>query len=317
MGGEKADMVHADPPYGMGKEKDGIANDNLYRDKLDAFQMQWWRAVRPHVEDNGSAYIWGNAEDLWRVWYVGGLRNSERLTMRNEVVWDKGNGEGMLSDAHRMYPTATERCLVFMLGEQGFNNNADNYWDGWEPIRAYLEAQISAMGWSRKDINAIFNTANNGGGMASHLISGSQFHFPTEAMYKKLQAAAKGDAFKRDYDDLKREFYATRAYFDNTHDNMTDVWQFKRVQGEDRHGHTTPKPVEMVARAIKSSCPDGGVVYAPFGGTLPEVIAAENLSRQCRAVEIAPAYVAVALQRYQDAFGITPELITEETAVNT
>jgi hypothetical protein len=32
-------------------------------------------------------------------------------------------------------------------------------------------------------------------------------------------------------------------------------------------------------------------------------------------VEISPAYVAVALQRYYDAFGITPELVTDETAV--
>jgi DNA modification methylase len=33
MGGERAALCHADPPYGMGKEKDGIANDNLYREK--------------------------------------------------------------------------------------------------------------------------------------------------------------------------------------------------------------------------------------------------------------------------------------------
>ena len=41
MGGDEAVFLHADPPYGMGKEKDGIENDNLYREKLDAFQMSW------------------------------------------------------------------------------------------------------------------------------------------------------------------------------------------------------------------------------------------------------------------------------------
>jgi DNA modification methylase len=71
----------------MGKEAEGIANDNLYRENLDAFQMQWWKACRSAIEDNGSAYIWGNAEDLWRLWYVGGLKASERLTFRNEIVW--------------------------------------------------------------------------------------------------------------------------------------------------------------------------------------------------------------------------------------
>ena len=77
MDGTKAQMIHADPPYGMGKEKDGVQNDNLYADKLDAFQMAWWRAFRPYAEDNASAYIWGNAPDLWRLWYRGGLESFE------------------------------------------------------------------------------------------------------------------------------------------------------------------------------------------------------------------------------------------------
>jgi DNA modification methylase len=307
MGGEKAVLCHADPPYGMGKEKDGIANDNLYREKLDAFQMAWWRAARPHIEDNGSAYIWGNAEDLWRLWYVGGLKDSERLTLRNEIVWDKGHGQGISSENFRSYAPATERCLFFMLGEQGFNNNADNYWEGWEPIRAYLEQERKRAGW---DVPAMKRVVGHSDLSRDHWTGKSQWNFPPEDVYKKLQAAARGNAFKREYDDLKREFYATRAYFDNAHDNMTDVWDFPRVTGDDRHGHATPKPVTMIERAIKSSCSTGGVVYVPFGGTAPEIVACQNLNRKCRAVEISPAYCAVILQRMTDAFpGIDIERI--------
>lgn len=320
MGGEKAALCHADPPYGMGKEKDGIANDNLYREKLDAFQMAWWRAARPHVEDNGSAYIWGNSEDLWRLWYCGGLRDSERLTMRNEVVWWKGDpgsgrivGMGQATEGGRAYAELSERAMFFMLGEQGFNNNADNYWDGWEPIRAYLKEQRDLMGWDNAKCKELAGHSPKSG---CHWFDASQWMFVTGDVYQAWQAAAQGQAFqrdydelKRDYDELKRDFYATRAYFDNTHDNMTDVWSFPRITGDDRHGHATPKPVAMVERAIKSSCPDGGVVYVPFGGTAPEVIACQNLGRKCRAVEISPAYVAVALQRFADHTGIEPKLI--------
>ncbi|MFM6281570.1 MAG: DNA methyltransferase, partial [Dolichospermum sp.] len=100
-GVDKVTLLHADPPYGMGKEKDGVANDNLYGDKLDKFQMQWWQTARLYLKDNASAYIWGNAEDLWRLWYKNGLRDSERLTFRNQIVWDKKNGQGMQSDDFR------------------------------------------------------------------------------------------------------------------------------------------------------------------------------------------------------------------------
>src|SRR5262249_32764770 len=95
-------LCHADPPYGMGKEAEGIANDNLYASKLDTFQMRWWQTARPFLAANASVYIWGNAEDLWRLWYAGGLRDSERLTFRNELVWHKGDSaQGLGSETLR------------------------------------------------------------------------------------------------------------------------------------------------------------------------------------------------------------------------
>ena len=320
MGGEQAVLCHADPPYGMGKEKDGIENDNLYREKLDAFQMEWWGACRPNLTDNSSVYIWGEAEHLWRLWYSGGLKSSERLTFRNEIVWNKKYGQGMGSELYRMYPVATERCLFFMVGEQGFDNNADNYWDGWDSLRNYLRGEADKVGLTSSTLKQI-----TGVGMYSHWFSKSQWELITEEHYQKLQDAFKReygafkreydelqreyDELKREYDELKREFYATRAYFDNAHDNMTDVWEFGRVTGDERMGHATPKPVEMIERVIKSSSPDGGIVLVPFAGTFPEVIACERLGRKCRAIEISPAYCAVAIQRWVDVTGGEPVLL--------
>lgn len=315
MGEEKAALLHADPPYGMGKEKDGVANDNLYRDKLDAFQMDWWRACRPHLEDNASSYIWGNAPDLWRLWYVGGLADSERLTVRNEIIWDKppsGLGDGQNNSVLRSFGTKTERCLFFILGEQGFNNNADNYWEGWEPVRAYLDGERKRSGLTTDECNKICGKQN----MTQSAFTKGGFRLISKEDYEKLRDACNGNAFKREHDELKREhdelkrdFYATRAYFDNTHENMTDVWQFPRVSGEERHGHATPKPVEMMGRCIKSSAPSGALVVDPFLGSGTTLIACENLGRKCRAIELAPEYVAVAIERWVDVTGKEPQLV--------
>lgn len=317
MQNEIADLIHADPPYGMGKEKDGIANDNLYREKLDRFQMQWWKSCRPYIEDNASAYIWGNAEDLWRLWYVGGLKDSERLTFRSQIIWDKppsasSYGSPVGSEKMRSYPHGYETSLFFMLGEQGFNNNADNYWEGWEPIRVYLDGERKKLRLSKPDVEKILGSVNK----TQHIFSNSHFNLIAETDYKKLQVFANGIAFKREYDELKREhdelkreFYKTRAYFDNTHDNMTDVWEFPRVTGEERHGHATPKPVDMIKRVVLSSCPTDKITLVPFAGTAPELIACQQLQRKCRAVELNPSYVSVALQRWSDLTGKTPQRI--------
>ena len=308
LGDRQAVLIHADPPYGMGKEKDGVLNDNLYRDKLDSFQMKWWKACRGFVTDNASAYIWGNAEDLWRLWYSGGLKNSERLTFRNQVVWDKKYGQGMLTEEFRMYPTATEHCLFFVLGEQGFNNNADMFFDGWTEIFEWLQEQKGIMKWTNSNIHKILGVGDKGGGLASHYLGKSQWMLPTEPHYKKLQNAANGNAFKREYDDLKREYddlkrewCSTRAYFDNTHENMTDVWEYPRVQGEERWSHATPKPVDMISRIYKSSSPDDGIIYSPFLGSGTDIIAAQKIEgdRAVYGMELSLEYIEIILQRWE------------------
>jgi len=313
MNGEKAVLVHADPPYGMGKEKDGVLNDNLYSDKLDAFQMDWWRAFRPHLEDNASAYIWGNAPELWRLWYRG-ISETERMTMRNEVVWFKppsGLGDGQNNSSGRSFGAITERALFFMLGEQGFNNNADNYWEGWETIRAYLKSELGKVG----DIKWAKRTAGHSEKSGCHWFDSSQWSMPTEQVYKAWQLEANGSAFKREYDDLKREhdrikedFYKTRAFFDNTHDNMTEVWQFQRVKGEERLGHATPKPVEMMERVMKSSAPSGSITIEPFLGSGSTLIAAEKTNRKCYGMELDPKYCDVIVKRWEDFTGKKAEL---------
>jgi DNA modification methylase len=328
MDGEKATLLHADPPYGMGKENEGVLNDNLYNDKLDKFQMMWLAAYRTHIEDNASVYIWGTALDLWRLWYSGGLNDSEQLTFRNEIVWNKGSGQGMNSEEFRSYPLATERCIFYMIGVQGFNTNADNYFEGWEPVRDYLLKSRLAMGW---DIPTMKKIVGHSDLSRDHWTSKSQFSFPTRKVYEAMKADAdkkrketNNDAFKKEYDELKKEYdelkkeydelkkeyYSTRAHFDNTHDTMIDVWDYKRVNGDDRCGHATPKPVEMVARIIKSSSPVGGRCVEPFLGSGSTLIAAEQTNRICYGMELSEQYCDVIVKRWEeftDQKAIRPE----------
>jgi DNA modification methylase len=314
MGGATAEMLMADPPYGMGKEADGVIGDNQYGQKLDAFQRAWWEAVRPSLEATAACYIWGNAPDLWRFWW-GWLSHTEDLTFRNELVWDKayGNGQGVAS--HLQYPTLTERCLFFALGKQGFGSrNKDRYWEGWEPLRLYLVEEAKRLGLTSKQVGQITGTTN----MWQHWSTRSQWSMITREGYLALQQATGGfprtwDQIKDEYDRLRAEFNVylggERAYHDNTHETMGDVWSYPRVRGDERHGHATPKPVLMMARAIRTSCRRLGVVLSPFGGTGPELLAAEQTGRMARLVELQPGYVDVVVERWQQLSGGKAQLI--------
>ena len=306
MAGKKAALLHADPPYGMGKEGDGVANDNLYAEKLDAFQMEWWATFRTFLEDNSSVYIWGNAPELWRLWYSGGLSSAERVTIRNEIVWKKPGGFGISSAEMRGYPPQTERCIFFIIGEQGFNDSADNYWEGWEPVRSWLDGQRKSSGLTTAQCNQICGKQN----MTQAAFTKGGFRLILKEDYAALCEATGGkyfkreyDDLKREYDDLKREFYAGRAYFDNTHENMTDVWEFGRVTGEDRFGHATPKPVPMMERVMRSSLPKDGICIEPFGGSGSTLMGAEKTGRVCYTMELQAKYCDVIIKRWQDFTG--------------
>ena len=309
MDGETAQLLHADPPYGMGKESDGVANDNLYAENLDRFQMEWWATFRTFLDDNASAYIWGNAPDLWRLWYVGGLGSSEKLELRNEIVWDKKIIAGMASPDMTQYPIATERCLFFQLGNQFLDHvNADDFPESWEPIRGYMEAQAKAAGVVPSDIKRVC-----GVGMYSHWFTRSQFTMIPEKHYSKLASEYPGH-FERPWRELKaewdrvksdptRKIQAARSYFDNAHEPMRDVWEFPRVTGDERHGHATPKPVAMMERVMKSSLRPGGLVVEPFGGSGATLIGAEKTGRVCYTMEMQPRYCDVIVKRWQDYTG--------------
>jgi DNA modification methylase len=73
----------------------------------------------------------------------------------------------------------------------------------------------------------------------------------------------------------------------------------------ERVQHPTQKPVALISWCIEKS-KAGATIYEPFSGSGTTIIAAENLGRKCRAIEISSGYVAVALQRWADHTGKTP-----------
>jgi len=88
-----------------------------------------------------------------------------------------------------------------------------------------------------------------------------------------------------------------------------DVFDFPIGEQDGVANHPCPKPLKMWGDLIDNYSDPTDIIYEAFNGSGTTIIAAENLSRQCLAVEISPKYVAVALQRYLDAFGIRGELV--------
>ena len=80
--------------------------------------------------------------------------------------------------------------------------------------------------------------------------------------------------------------------------SASTVWAISQA-GEQDGIHPTQKPVEIFHRPIEWHTKPGEVVYEPFSGSGTQIIAAARLGRRCFAMELSPAFVQVAIERWQ------------------
>ena len=92
----------------------------------------------------------------------------------------------------------------------------------------------------------------------------------------------------------------------------TNVWEYDGMNsfqaGRDSKlaMHPTIKPVALTADAILDCSSRGDLVLDPFAGSGTTILAAERTGRRCRAIELDPLYVDVALNRYWQMIGQAP-----------
>ncbi len=91
----------------------------------------------------------------------------------------------------------------------------------------------------------------------------------------------------------------------------TNVWQYAGANTLSRQGHEgdllamhpTVKPMNLVADAILDCSARGEIVLDPFLGSGTTLLASERTGRICYGVELSPAYVDLAITRWQAITG--------------
>ena len=84
---------------------------------------------------------------------------------------------------------------------------------------------------------------------------------------------------------------------------QTTLWSIPNRAQDTDTVHGTQKPVACMRRPMENNNNPGQAVYEPFSGSGTTVIAAEMSGRACHAIELSPAYVDVAVLRWQTFTG--------------
>jgi DNA modification methylase len=84
---------------------------------------------------------------------------------------------------------------------------------------------------------------------------------------------------------------------------QTTLWQIANRDQDAETVHGTQKPVECMRRPILNNSSPGQAVNEPFMGSGTTLIAAQTTGRVCLGIELNPAYVDVAVERWQHFTG--------------
>jgi len=221
------DLILTDPPYNLGKDY-GNASDQQSVDDYLAWTERWIDIALPKLKPNGSLYIfltWRFAPEIF-------VMLKKRLTMMNEIIWDR---------------------------------------------------RVPSMGGSTRSFSSVHDTIG-------FFVKRKDYYFDLDAVRIPYDAATKKAR--------SRSIFIGAKWLEVGY-NPKDLWSVSRLHREhaERVDHPTQKPLEIIERMLKASCPAGGVVLDPFMGSGTTALAARKLGRHFVGFELNPAYCEIIRQR--------------------
>jgi site-specific DNA-methyltransferase (adenine-specific) len=222
-----ADLIIADPPYNLGKDY-GNDSDRMESAAYLEWTQAWVDAVLPKLKAGGSLYVFLT----WRYSPEVFVMLKQRMTMINEIVWDRRVPS--MGGSTRRYSSVHDNI--------GFFVNARDYYFDLDAVR-----------------------------------------IPYDAQTKKARS---------------RSIFVGAKWLELGY-NPKDVWSVSRLHREhrERADHPTQKPLEIIERMVKASCPPGGLVLDPFMGSGTTAVAARRCGRDFVGFELNADYCKLIDQR--------------------
>lgn len=272
LDGATPQLMVTDPPYGVDYDpswrvRAGVGGKGTATGVVLNDDKADWREAWA-LFPGKVAYVWHGGL------HAGTVMDSlaaEGFEIRSQIVWVKTRFA--LSRGH--YHWQHEPAWFAVRPEEGTARHA-------------LESFIRA--WERE----VGSDEEIDGSTAAEFVSGFFEQAKAALLHETTPFAIDHDAAAY----VVREGEGSRWQGDR---KQSTVWMIEHIKSETGHG--TQKPIDCMRKPILNNSIPGEGVYEPFSGSGTTIIAAEMTGRKAFAMELNPAYVDVAVRRWQDFTG--------------
>lgn len=162
---------------------------------------------------------------------------------------------------------------------------------------------------SSKDQCAIYVTMPQGGThmMMMMMMAQAGWQVKHEIIWRKNSLVLGRQDYNYQHEPICYGWNKTHKFVGRGKFAKTSVWDIDRPTKSKEH--PTMKPVELVAECMLDNSDEGDIVLDAFGGSGTTIIAAEQLNRKCRMMELDPHYCDVIIARWEKLTGQKAERI--------
>lgn len=265
------DLIYLDPPFNSNKNYNMMYKTMTGRpvpEQIEAFCDTWTfssedveklRMIRHTLEsyDLDSSII-----DFWDNWLKALRTTNDKLLSYLFYMMERlFQMRRILKPTGSIYlhcdPTASHYIKVMMDGVFGHNNFRN------EIVWWYDTGGMSKKDFSRKhDIILRYSKDKN--------------YFSDIESCKTLKNENQIKRYK-----LAQQFGENNSYRLNSEYKLPhDVWKIHAInpKAKERLGYPTQKPIALLERIIKSSCPENGIIFDPFCGCGTTIYATQKLN---------------------------------------
>ena len=304
---DKVDCVLVDPPYF------NIVKNSWDNQWQSIHDFQNWcekisKIIYDITTDNMSLIWFGDDKNI----AYTQIALDKIFNLLNSCVWFKNNSLAHKSVMNnRSFAPVTERFLFYdkgdmMSGLKGIHSNADCF----KSIKYYMRQEKQKIKEkynfiNEKSFNDYINKITETSSVVSrHYFTDSQYIFPTEELYKKLQSTG---FFNRSYENLRSEYENLRSEYENLRrpwsadKNSLDVLRFNICQDTGR-SHPTQKPIALMEYLINRTTNTGNFILDFTMGSGSTLVACAKTGRHGIGIEIDEDYFNIACKRIEDAY---------------
>ena len=155
-----------------------------------------------------------------------------------------------------------------------------------------------------KDCACYYVTSPQGGELGLMMMMMKDAGLPVRHMLIWEKNSATFSLGRLDYDYQHEPIFYTWTKSHKNYRNgefRTTIWKYDKPRKCDLH--PTMKPVELVENCMMDASVEGDIVLDMFGGSGTTMIAAEQLGRKARLMELAPHYCDVIIARWEKLTG--------------